>query len=277
MKNRFESDIPPYFLRDQAEGLRSLLPATSSRNNLVMVANFIKSHHFNLLIDSLVLETSKHIQTGVLLGLSEKHEQTFQSKFLKFKDIQKILNSKSDNELRPLHEAFYTRVPHQLLHSPNITAEIVHPEASLFEQLKTYPGLLLIPFEPKESTPTFCNNLDFKDLIIVTDAKEDSIQKAYLFIKQLSLTQKPHRVRLITLYNIAPLSNIVASNLMATAERFLDVKIDSLGSVNFDSYWEFSEATSRPIHSIFPQSEAAQNLSKVSFALYTESFCGHDH
>jgi flagellar biosynthesis protein FlhG len=115
------------------------------------------------------------------------------------------------------------------------------------------------------------------ELVVVVSAEAESITGAYALMKRLSWDFARRRFHvLVTRVRSADQAHAVLSNLSRTAERYLGVKLSSLGWIPEDDAVRKAERLGQAAVSAFPDAPAARAVGAAADAILDWSFAGED-
>lgn len=134
-----------------------------------------------------------------------------------------------------------------------------------FSALPSMPDALLIDAQLPGEVPSF--GLAGQEVVLVLEAEKAGLTEVYGLIKRLHQDFARERLHLVFNRANAAEAQTLFNTLVATARRFLDVRLNLLAVIPQDERWQQAARAGKPIVDSFPHSASAIALRELAEAI----------
>ncbi len=146
-----------------------------------------------------------------------------------------------------------------------------------FGALEPAIDMLLVDAPSAEADSAPCYSLASTEVIVVVSSAPDAITEAYALIKRLTWDFARRRFHvLVNRARSAEQADAIFSNLDRTAERYLGVKLSSLGFIPDDDALRKALRLKQAVVSAFPEAPSAIALRTVAETVMQWPYAGED-
>ena len=146
-----------------------------------------------------------------------------------------------------------------------------------FGALEPAIDMMLVDAPSAEADSAPCYSLASTEVIVVVSGAADAITEAYALIKRLTWDFARRRFHvLVNRVRIAEQAEAIFANLDSTAERYLGVKLSSIGWVPEDDALRKATKLKQAVVSAFPDAPSAAALRGVADTVMQWPYAGED-
>jgi flagellar biosynthesis protein FlhG len=258
-------------LKDQAEGLRTLLGNRGNKSFIVLSAlNPIDRNGVLLNISTAIVNSGESVN---LIDANRNLDGI--SSILKNKPGS--LKAKTNNYLSVATPSIKSNASKigitKVFNSSELSENINKPLdeiVKLIEENAEKCTISFIDIDINDEITEHLEEITGGHVIVLVNNQESSIKKAYTLLKQLSTKISDLKVNVVVTGGNQEESELIQRNISVTANNYLSISIASLGNIIHDDDLVKASKIGKSVFEIFPQSQSVDIFKQIAKNILTE-------
>jgi flagellar biosynthesis protein FlhG len=258
-------------LKDQAEGLRTLLGNRGNKSFIVLSAlNPIDRNAILLNISAAIINSGETVN---LIDVNRNSD-----------GISSILKNKPANAQAKTNNYLSLTTPSikgntskigvtKVFNASGVSANKISPLNEILHLIEENTEKFTISFIDIDVNDEITEHLDeitSGQVIVLVNNQENSIKKAYTLLKKLSTKISELKVNLVVNGSDKEESQLIQRNISITANNNLSVSIASLGNIIHDEDLAKASKIGKSVFEIFPESQSVDTFKQIASNILKE-------